>query len=175
MLPDDHSTTSPWLSATGSVVSAHCPKCEGTLARRSHRDGLAENMLSLLYVYPFRCRLCGHRFFSLQWGIRYQRVPVDHRAYPRHLAQVPVMQSGRQGAFHGKTPALSVTGCTLRASGPSGENFRWNVRLLPPSEPHPVMIDDAVVRTVRDQQIGMEFLRHAAGMATQPGQSLSLY
>jgi hypothetical protein len=55
------------------MIASPCPACGSTLVRRSHRIGLAEEMLSLVYVYPFRCRLCTHRFFSLQWGVRYYR------------------------------------------------------------------------------------------------------
>jgi hypothetical protein len=76
MIPNDHSSTDT-LSTTGSFASVPCPACEGTLARRAHRDGLAEKMFSLLYVYPFRCQLCGHRFLTLQWGIRYHRIAQD--------------------------------------------------------------------------------------------------
>lgn len=79
MIPDDHSATDSALSITGRLVPVPCPKCDGTLARRSHRDGLVEQLISLMYVYPFRCQHCSHRFFALLWGIRYHRVPVDHR------------------------------------------------------------------------------------------------
>jgi len=164
MLPDDHSATSPALSVTGSFVPVPCPKCDGTLARRSHRDGLAEKMLSLMYVYPFRCQLCGHRFFSLQWGIRYERISTDprkaeHRDYDRHLVHIPVRLFDQHGEFHGKTTDLSIGGCALlMASGPFRKHSQWSVQFWLPAEPHPVMVDDAVVRTVRHQQIGMEFL-----------------
>lgn len=94
MRPDDHEATDNALSVTGRLVPVPCPKCDGTLARRSHRDGLAEQLISLMYVYPFRCQLCSHRFFALQWGIRYHRVPVDHREYHPRLTRVPVAPSG---------------------------------------------------------------------------------
>lgn len=174
MHPDDHSATGSVLSATGSFVPVPCPKCAGTLARRSHRDGLTEKMMSLMYVYPFRCQQCGHRFFSLQWGTRYRRIPVDHREYHRQLVQIPVMLFGRQGGVHGKTSDLSVTGCTLRASGQVWQDSRWRVQLLLPAETRPVMIDDAVVRAVRNQQIGMEFLQHAPGEKERIGRFIDL-
>lgn len=77
MIPNDHSSAGMVLSATGSFASVPCPACGGTLARRAHRNGLAEKMFSLLYVYPFRCQLCGHRFLALQWGTRYHRIAQD--------------------------------------------------------------------------------------------------
>lgn len=161
MMPNDHSSTGASLSSTGSVASASCPACESTLARRAHRNGLTEKMLSVLYVYPFRCQRCGHRFRTLQWGTRYHRVSVDHREYHRHLVHIPVTLSSQHGEFHGKTTDLSIGGCTLVASGPFRGNSQWSVRLLLPSETHPVVVDNAVVRSVQNQQIGIEFLRAA--------------
>ena len=73
MIPNDHSSTGIVLSATGSFASVPCPACGGTLARRAHRNGLAEKIFSVLYVYPFRCQFCAHRFLALQWGARYHR------------------------------------------------------------------------------------------------------
>ncbi len=93
MKPDDHSATVNVLSITGQLVPVSCPKCDGTLARRSHRDGLVEQLISLMYVYPFRCQLCSHRFFALQWGIRYHRVPVEHRDSHPRPARIPVALS----------------------------------------------------------------------------------
>ena len=73
MISNDYSATDTFLATTGSFVAVPCPACGGTLVRRSHRNGLAEAMFSVVYVYPFRCQLCTHRFLALQWGVRYQR------------------------------------------------------------------------------------------------------
>ena len=45
-MPNNHSPTGATLSTTGRLVSVPCPECGGTLARRSHRSGLAEEMLA---------------------------------------------------------------------------------------------------------------------------------
>ena len=166
MTPNDRFSTDASLSATGRLVPVPCPECGGTLARRSHRNGLTEKIFSLAYVYPFRCQLCGHRFHALQWGARYHRIPVerpeaDHREYHRHLFPVPVMLFNRHGEFHGKTIDVSTGGCSLLTPGPVRKQSRWSVRLLMPFGPRPVTVDDAVVHAVRNQQIGMEFLRFA--------------
>ena len=92
MIPNDHSSTD-MLSATGSFASVPCPACGGALARRAHRNGLAEKMFSVLYVYPFRCQLCWHRFLALQWGTRYHRIAQDSRDH--RLVGTPV----RAGQF----------------------------------------------------------------------------
>ena len=93
MIPNGHSSTDTMLSATGNFASVPCSACGGTLARRSHRSDLVERMLSLLYVYPFRCQSCSHRFLALQWGIRYHRVLQDSGSH--HHVETPV----RAGQF----------------------------------------------------------------------------
>ncbi len=87
MIPNDHLSTGATFSTTGRLVSVPCPECGGTLARRSHRSGLAEEMFSLIYLYPFRCQLCAHRFFALQWGVHYHRVPQHSGDHP--LVETP--------------------------------------------------------------------------------------
>lgn len=155
------SSDDAFLSATGSFVAVPCPECRGTLARRSHRNGLAETLLGAIYVFPFRCQLCGHRFFALQWrSMNYRE--TDTREYHRNPVQIPVLLSGQHGEFLGTTTDLSFGNCTLLASGPFREGSRWSARLLLPSDPHPVIVNDAVVRTVHNQQIGMEFLQFAS-------------
>ena len=157
-MPDDHTTTAAVLTATGRLVPVPCPKCVGALARRSHREGLTEKLLSLVYVYPFRCQLCGHRFLSLQWGIRYQRVSLDHREYHRHPIEIPVLLSGHHGDARGRTADLSLGGCTFITARPCRDISQLNVRLEVPSESHPLTVEAAAVRSVQGRRIGMEFL-----------------
>lgn len=47
-----------------------CPKCGHSLVRRSHRASLWDNLASLLFFSPYRCRKCGHRFFSARDRLR---------------------------------------------------------------------------------------------------------
>ncbi len=41
-----------------------CPKCRSAYLHRSKRRGFVERtLLTTVSVYPFRCELCGHRFY----------------------------------------------------------------------------------------------------------------
>ena len=53
---------------------SQCPSCRKHTTRRSCRKNIFERILSLAYVYPFRCHSCGTRFFKVQWGVRYKKV-----------------------------------------------------------------------------------------------------
>ena len=47
----------------------NCPRCESDQIRRSKRRGLLERVpLTLIFVRPFRCRECRHRFFGCSLG-----------------------------------------------------------------------------------------------------------
>ena len=56
-----------------------CPKCSSEYVKRASRVGL-ERLISLFYIYPFRCQPCGHRFRLFQWGVTYTRIELDSRA-----------------------------------------------------------------------------------------------
>ena len=65
------------------MTQLKCPNCSRQFVRRVSRRGVAESLLSVVYVYPFKCQICGFRFPMLRWGVRYVRVEVDHREYDR--------------------------------------------------------------------------------------------
>ena len=43
-----------------------CPKCKTDHTDRSHRRGLIERGIAVMGYYPYRCRVCHLRFFSLR-------------------------------------------------------------------------------------------------------------
>lgn len=61
------------------MTALSCPSCGRQLVRRSKRNGLIEKVVSLAYIYPFRCEECSHRFWALQLGMRYVKVVRDRR------------------------------------------------------------------------------------------------
>jgi len=50
-----------------------CPRCGWPEVRRTRRVGFLERLLSMIYIYPFRCGRCLHRYRSMRWGVRYSR------------------------------------------------------------------------------------------------------
>jgi hypothetical protein len=70
------SLAASFTPAIGAIMAPHgklkCPKCRNNGVRRSPRKSAMEYVLSLAYVYPFRCEFCGQRFKRIQWGRRYR-------------------------------------------------------------------------------------------------------
>jgi hypothetical protein len=71
---EDPSATQPHESRSWHDSSLSCPSCSRSHVSRSVRKGFQERLLSVIYIYPFKCGHCGHRFKLLQWGVRYRRV-----------------------------------------------------------------------------------------------------
>ncbi|HEX7228305.1 MAG TPA: PilZ domain-containing protein, partial [Candidatus Binatia bacterium] len=92
-----------------------CPNCSRDYTKRVSRIGFKERLLSIIYVYPFRCQLCGYRFRFMQWGVRYKRVEEDRREYNRMPASFPVSFAcdGVEGTGH--VVDISLNGCSLEA------------------------------------------------------------
>ena len=134
-----------------------CPKCGRHIVQRVHRIGVVERALSAVYVYPFRCQLCGRRFRALQWRKRYQS--AERREYERVGLRVPVTVVSSRGTVQGEVTELSMEGCTVTMAAPLSEGAAVQAELhLLPGE-RPVAIAAAVVRSVRVATCGLHFAR----------------
>lgn len=139
--------------------AVRCPKCRSESIRRSSRKGLIERLLSLAYVYPFRCQRCERRFRRLRWRERYIPLIVDRREYERIPTDFwSTMASGSEER-QGRVVDLSVGGCQLETETPIGEGEVIQLKLDPSGQEPAIVVDQAVVRSVRPRRIGLQFIR----------------
>ncbi len=136
-----------------------CPKCGKDFVRRALRKGLHEHVLSVLYVYPYRCQLCAHRFLRMEPGRRYNESTVDKRQYERVDITFPVTFVGDKTSGAGTVSRLSLSGCELQTPLKLMEGMMFNLRLQPPGISPSINIETAIVRSVRPPVAGLEFLR----------------
>lgn len=141
-----------------------CPRCRKNFVKRTRREGFVERLLGQLYIYPFRCQLCAHRFRSMRWGVRYHCMPVDRRQYVRLPVRFPASFSSDQGEGTGVVTQLSIDGCTVEAATSVFAGALLCVRLEIPGQEPEITVETAVVRTVLHQRnwVGLEFLRLAS-------------
>lgn len=135
-----------------------CPLCQSTYVRRAHRAGLFEQALSLLYIYPFRCQLCSARFTTLQWGVRYSAQTEDPRQYERIAVQFPVLFGNAETVGKGVVTDVSVADCAVNTDLPLKQGDALKLELYPKSGRPPIVIAQAVVRSVRRGLVGMQFV-----------------
>jgi hypothetical protein len=136
-----------------------CPKCGKDFVRRTRREEVHEYLLSVVYVYPFRCQLCAHRFLRLELGKRYNESTVDKRQYERVAATFPITFVGDKASGAGTVTRLSLGGCALESQLKLMEGMMFNLRLQPPDVNPAINVETAIVRSVRPPVIGLEFLR----------------
>jgi len=136
-----------------------CPHCGRRRARRCHRVGGLERALSGVYVYPFRCQVCGRRFRALAWGKRYVRRPTDHREWERVAIRAPVELRSSHVSAPGEVTELSVEGFTAKTAARLDVGATVSVTLdLVTGEP-PIEVEEAVVRSAHDDALGVQFVR----------------
>ena len=135
---------------------AQCPRCGWRAGERSPRTGVYERLISRVYVYPFRCQVCMYRFRAFRFGVRYSRQGDDRREFSRSATRLPAVAS-----FHGKRSAaeltdISVSGGTIRSDlrPPAGALIQVEIQL---PDGRGVLVDGAVVRSVREDSLGLEF------------------
>ena len=135
-----------------------CPKCGQLRVRRCHREGPVDHALSVVYVYPFLCLVCGRRFRALRWGRRYTTQPAQGREVERIAVRAPLVVSGAGARVDGEITGLSLQGCTAwtRVRLREGATVRLEL-LLEPAEP-PVVVAAALVRSVRSDKAGIDFV-----------------
>lgn len=138
-----------------------CPKCGGSQVGRTHRVGIIERVVSLAYIYPFRCGNCHRRFRRFRWGERYVRVHLDRRDLERIPAQIPVIfhwKDGGQGA--GTVRDISVAGCAVETDAAVPLGALVLLQMTPPDGP-PIDVDVGEVRSRASRRIGVRFARVA--------------
>lgn len=140
-----------------------CPRCSREYVRRVSRVGLGERLISLFYVYPFRCQLCGHRFQLLQWGVKYNRIEEDRREYERMAVSFPATFATRGVKGGGLVVDISIAGCSFHTEAQLVEGNIVSMELEVANETHPVHVEAAVVRSIRSGRAGVEFLQFENG------------
>ncbi|MGH7825213.1 MAG: PilZ domain-containing protein [Candidatus Binatia bacterium] len=150
-----------WLIAErrGNHGRFNCPHCCKEFVKRVSRKGNGERFASLFYVYPFKCQLCGHRFKRLQWGVRYIKVDKDRRGYDRLSVRFPAWASGDHIDAKATVTDISIGGCTLNSDARLVPGNILSLGLQISNEDLPVIVEAAVVRNVRMNNAGIEFLK----------------
>jgi PilZ domain len=136
-----------------------CPECCSEYVRRVRREGIGERLLSLFYVYPFSCQLCGERFSFFQRGVRYVRIDEEQRMYQRSPVNFPIAFANGEVSGKGRVGDISMGGCTVQTDAQMALGAIFQLSLGIPDAVSTITIDAARVRNVRLDRVGLEFLK----------------
>jgi len=140
------------------MAAITCPNCSKHYVRRVRREGLFERLLSLGYIYPFRCQLCSTRFRARQPGVRYTRVKEDRREYERIPVRFPVTLAIGHASVRATALDISMAGCSLETIADLRTGMVLPIR-FEPAEQIPFSVEAALVRYIHTNSIGLQFLQ----------------
>jgi hypothetical protein len=142
------------------MIQAKCPKCSAEFIKRISRRGACELLLSLFYIYPFRCQLCGHRFKLLRWGKVYHKGFYNRREFERRPISLKTSIWGESGEHgEGNIEDLSVIGCTMASGVAFREGSIVRLEVHVSEDDAPIVVQAGVVRNTGTGHSEIEFLR----------------
>lgn len=140
-------------------MQTSCPECKTEFTQKIAQTRLVGSLLSRFSIQPFRCQLCRHRFVKLTAGAEREYETNGTRQYQRFPTQVYATLVGDFPARQEVISELSMGGCTLHSPQlplKSGSFIQMKVKTSDTEEP--IRIDTVMIRSVRPQSAGVEFL-----------------
>jgi hypothetical protein len=150
-------------------MTPQCPKCGKYFTKRVLIEG-AENPTSTMQgMYAYRCQLCSEQFRARKPDPQVpapaaegltstELTKVDARQYVRVNAKFPVAFVLSKLPQEGTVTEIALGGCSLEANVvlAIGAKFRMDI-LISDQEP-PLVINQALVRSVRPTGFGIQFM-----------------
>lgn len=135
-----------------------CPNCERRFARRSHRKGFLEFLCSLIFIYPYRCQVCAHRFLATP-----KLAPrTPHREFERLRVNFPASFRSayldQTVSGEGTVTTLSIRGCSLTSQQLPLKGGLLRIQIRHAEQDAPIEADVAVIRSSSNGLLGIEFL-----------------
>ncbi len=136
-----------------------CPQCGHDYVRWVHREGPFEQLVSVFKIFPFRCQLCTYRFRAFQWRSGYSQDLIDRRENERLPCNIAVGFSLDNERWEGLVTDIAMGGCALKTDVrvPLGSRLTLKLQLF--SSESPVTIEVAMVRSLRPNSMGLQFMR----------------
>jgi len=145
-----------------------CPKCGKYFTKRVMIEEAENPTSTMAGMYAYRCQLCSEQFRAKKPDPQAAPVPhvskeaeltkVDARQYVRVNARFPVIFVISKLKQEGTVTEIALGGCSLEANVvlAIGAKFRMDI-LVSDSEP-PLVIDAALVRSIRLTGFGIQFM-----------------
>ncbi|MCP9470119.1 MAG: PilZ domain-containing protein [Nitrospira sp.] len=141
------------------ITDLHCPGCGSSFIRPAYRTGTIEKLLYRFHVFPFRCQLCAARFRA-HWSVSPAREQtVDRREYIRLAASFQAsLLADNDARMEGRMTEISMDGCTFESSTMLPLGSLLELVIKPASEEEPIVVETAVVCSVRPESMGFRFI-----------------
>jgi hypothetical protein len=137
-----------------------CPRCEKNGVLRSYPQSPREHFASFLFVAPFLCPSCSHRFLASHFWLDHPTHPIDRREHLRIPVRLYLSFSGGKVRGEGTVLDLSMGGCIIKSETQVHTDDIFYLQLSLGEGELPLEVA-AMVRTVSARGIAFKFLRAA--------------
>lgn len=137
-----------------------CPQCAKNVVLRAQTRTLSESLLAFLFIAPFRCQSCHHRFFRFRLGLVYPANCIDRREHLRIPVRLFLSFSGGRIKGEGFVTDLSMGGCMIQSSTHVKVDDIFYLHITLPNHQQSLELA-AIVRSVTSRGMSFQFLRQA--------------
>src|SRR5678815_5711238 len=137
-----------------------CPRCQKNGPLRSHPQSPREHLASFIFVVPFRCPSCSHRFLASRLGLDHPTHPIDRREHLRIPVRLYLSFSGGKIRGEGTVLDLSMGGCIIKSETHVRVDDIFYLEISTGTHEPPLEVA-AMVRSISQRGIAFKFLRAA--------------
>ena len=138
----------------------NCPRCQKDGILQSLPQSPREHLASFLFVAPFRCPSCSHRFLASRLWLDHPTHPMDRREHLRIPVRLYLSFSGGKVRGEGTVLDLSMGGCIIKSETLVHTDDIFYLQLTLSEGDLPLEVA-AMVRSVSPRGIAFKFLRAA--------------
>ena len=138
----------------------NCPRCRKDGLLRTQPQSPREHLASFLFVSPFHCPSCRHRFLASHLWLDHATPPIDRREHLRIPVRLFLSFSGGKVRGEGTMLDLSMGGCIIKSRTQVHTDDIFYLQLSLGDGEAPLELA-AMVRSVSPRGIAFKFLRAA--------------
>lgn len=152
----------PWeqqgIDEMGRILN--CPRCQKDGVLRSLPRSIRERLASFVFVAPFKCPSCSHRFLVSRLWLDHPTHPMDRREHLRIPVRLYLSFSGGKVRGEGTVLDLSMGGCIIKSETLVHTDDIFYLQLSLSEGDLPLEVA-AMVRSISARGIAFKFLRAA--------------
>lgn len=137
-----------------------CPQCRNNHVLRSRPQSPQEHIMSWVWIVPFHCQHCSHRFVAWSVGKEKVEYSADRREHLRIPVRLCLSFSGGKVRGEGIVMDLSLGGCIIKSDTRVHINDIFYLEIAAVDHEEPIEVA-AMVRSVSARGIAFKFLRKA--------------
>lgn len=137
-----------------------CPHCRKGGAFRSSPQSPREHVASWIWIVPFHCQYCSHRFLACRLGKENSDRLIDRRAHLRIPVRLCLSFSGGKMRGEGTVMDLSLGGCIIKSETNVHVDDIFYLEIALTEDEPPIEVA-AMVRSIGARGIAFKFLRKA--------------